>query len=109
MFPVWSVTYVPGLYLMRSNRPLERASANPRPCLEGTRQVPRGFQPCCDRFEASTTACVLDIRFEWWPTTKQWVIRIADGVSCALKISFCPYCGTALAGQLVGKRRARAK
>jgi hypothetical protein len=54
-------------------------------------------------------ACVFDIRFEWWPKTKQWVIRIADGGSSGLKMSFCPYCGTALATQLVGKRRIRAK
>jgi len=79
------------------------------PCLEGTRQVPRGFQPCCDRFGASTTACVFDIRFEWWPKTKQWVIRIADGGSSGLKMSFCPYCGTAMARKHVGNRRTRAK
>jgi len=63
-------------------------------CLAGTRKVPRGFDPCCARFDLATKACVFDIRFEWWPKTNSWVVRVADGGSSGIDIAFCPYCGT---------------
>jgi len=35
MFPVWSVTYVPGLYLALANRPFERPGMTARRHSEG--------------------------------------------------------------------------
>lgn len=35
---------------------MRNRAANGTRCLEGTRKVPRGFQPCCGRFATSTTA-----------------------------------------------------
>jgi hypothetical protein len=66
-------------------------------CLEGVRSsIPRGYKVCCEVFERCLFACVYDIRFEWWPKSKIWVIRVADGGSSGLVMNFCPYCGAAL-------------
>ena len=70
--------------------------ADGTPCLEGTQKIPRGFKPCCETFEAGTKACEFDIRFEWWSKPKYWVIRVPDGGSSGLEISYCPYCGSSL-------------
>jgi hypothetical protein len=66
-------------------------------CREGTQKVPRDFRACCERFSAQTSACEFDVRFEWWPKRKSWVICIPDGGESGLEISFCPYCGSDLA------------
>ena len=74
-------------------------------CLAGTRKVPRGFIPCCERFDQSTLACTVDIRFEWWSKSASWVVRIADGGSSGQEVAFCPYCGVTLARHAASKRR----
>jgi hypothetical protein len=66
-------------------------------CLDGIRSpVPAGYRACCEAFDRHLEASVFDIRFEWWPKSKKWVIRVADGGSSGLTIRFCPYCGTKL-------------
>jgi len=47
-------------------------------CLEGTTALPPDFQPCCDLFAAHTATCAYDLRYEWWPRSRQWVIAIAE-------------------------------
>jgi len=47
-------------------------------CLEGTTSLPSDFQPCCDVFAAHTATCAHDLRYEWWPTSRRWVIAIAE-------------------------------
>jgi hypothetical protein len=74
-------------------------------CLAGTRKVPRGFKACCERFDLSTSACIFDIRFEWWSKRRSWVVRVADGGSSGNGIAFCPYCGAKLSGTATGKAR----
>lgn len=34
------------------------------PCKEGTRDVPKGFQPCCPTFGGHVATCEYDIRYE---------------------------------------------
>jgi hypothetical protein len=85
---------------------METQSHHPggEPCLAGKRKVPRGFAACCARFDRATQACAFDIRFEWWPRSKSWVVRIADGGSSGIEFSFCPYCGVNLNRAAAGKR-----
>jgi len=78
---------------------------NGEPCLAGKRKVPRGFNACCERFDLATRACTFDIRFEWWPKSAAWVVRLADGGSSGLEMSFCPYCGTQLNSSALSKRK----
>lgn len=65
-------------------------------CEAGTQKIPKDYQPCCGRFGQGTLNCEFDIRFEWWARSKSWVVRIPDGGSSGMDISFCPYCGTKL-------------
>ena len=82
----------------------KQTHADGTPCVEGTQNVPRGFIPCCESFEAGTKACEFDIRFEWWPKSKHWVIRVPDGGTSGLEISYCPYCGGNLSERAKRKR-----
>src|SRR5262245_31271243 len=47
-------------------------------CLEGTRSVPEGWQPCCEVFAGHTTTCAHDLRYEWFKKTQRWGIVIAE-------------------------------
>ncbi len=76
-------------------------------CLEGTSSVPRRFKSCCDSFLRRTSACVYDVRCEWWPKKRIWVILIAESSGGGgIQIGHCPHCGARLSG--VGGR-ARIK
>jgi len=70
--------------------------ADGSPCVAGTQTIPKNYQPCCKRFAQGTLNCEFDIRFEWWATNNTWVVRLPDGGSSGMDISFCPYCGTKL-------------
>lgn len=60
-------------------------------CLEGTTSLPPDFQPCCDVFAAHTSTCVYDLRYEWWPRSRQWVIAIAEAAGGGgIVIHYCP-------------------
>jgi hypothetical protein len=76
-----------------------RLHADGTVCMEGSQVVPDGFEACCDRFLNSTTACSVDVRFEWWESHDGWYVIIADGGHSGLHFSFCPFCGSRLAGQ----------
>jgi hypothetical protein len=66
-------------------------------CLEGMRSpLPKDYQPCCAQFEDHLWACIYEIRYEWWPRSRVWIIRVADGGSSGIVINFCPHCGTPL-------------
>ncbi|HNT78321.1 MAG TPA: hypothetical protein PKH77_25195 [Anaerolineae bacterium] len=70
---------------------------NGTPCLEGTAYVPQDFRPCCDLFAAHTTTCVYDLRYEWWPRSRQWVIALAKAAGGGgIVIHYCPHCGARL-------------
>ncbi|ORA22589.1 hypothetical protein [Mycobacterium aquaticum] len=75
-----------------------RLHADGTECLDGARRVPKTYQPCCDAFDRRTASCVNDIRFEWWPSSRHWVVIVPDGGSSGLHLSFCPFCGFGLAG-----------
>jgi len=77
-------------------------------CLAGERKVPRGFSACCSRFDHATQACIYDIRFEWWPRSKSWVVRVADGGSSGIELTFCPFCGENLSYTAAVKRKAKS-
>ena len=77
-----------------------RLHADGTACMEGSQVVPDGFEACCDRFVRSTTACSVDVRFEWWQSHDGWYVIIADGGHSGLRFNFCPFCGSRLAGQL---------
>ena len=65
-------------------------------CLEGTKRVPKNFKTCCEVFEAHTTNCYYDIRYEW---DKHWGWNIVIPPSAAgggIVISYCPHCGLKL-------------
>lgn len=67
------------------------------PCKEGTRNVPPDFTPCCDTFRAHLETCDYDLRYEWWPTQRFWVIAIAESAgSGGIWIGHCPHCGNQL-------------
>ncbi len=71
-------------------------------CLEGTKRVPRSFRPCCEVFAGHVATCAHDLRYEWWPKARQWVIAIAESAGGGgISIEFCPHCGARL-------RRGRA-
>jgi hypothetical protein len=66
-------------------------------CLEGTRSVPQGYQPCCEIFEGHLDTCAYDIRYEWWVQSDQWVIVIAESAGGGgITINYCPHCGARL-------------
>ena len=68
-------------------------------CYEGTRRVPRPFKACCVEFNKHTLACVHDVRYEWWPKQKTWVIPIGElSGGGGVAISHCPHCGKKLKG-----------
>jgi hypothetical protein len=68
-------------------------------CLEGTRKVPRSHHPCCEPFDSHTRSCTFDIRYEWWNSQRGWFLRIDDSAGGGgIAISFCPHCGSKLAG-----------
>jgi hypothetical protein len=81
--------------------------AGVEPCLAGERKVPRGFSACCSRFDHATQACTFDTRFEWWPRSKSWVVRVADGGSSGIEISFCPFCGAKLGRTSAAKGKTK--
>lgn len=88
-----------------------RAVAKPKhsdgtSCPEGTRSVPRGFQPCCAAFSGHVETCYADLRYEWWPRRGAWVVILPSGGS-GIEIGFCPHCGGALTGA-PPKRRTKA-
>jgi len=67
------------------------------PCKQGTREVPVGFQPCCDLFLGHLDTCSLDVRYEWWPEQQFWVIAIDESAgSGGVWMAFCPHCGKEL-------------
>ena len=67
------------------------------PCLEGQRGAPDAFRACCDLFESHLSACALDVRYEWWPSGRQWVIAISESAGGGgVQISHCPHCGVSL-------------
>ena len=67
------------------------------PCNEGTTQLPPDFQPCCDLFRGHVATCALELRYEWWPAARFWVIAIAESAgSGGVWIGFCPHCGREL-------------
>jgi len=66
-------------------------------CREGTQSLPEDFVPCCEMFSAHTATCVFDIRYEWWKTSRRWVIAIAESAGGGgIEITYCPHCGTKL-------------
>jgi len=66
-------------------------------CKEGTRDLPADFAPCCEIFGAHVATCEYDIRYEWWPEQRFWVIAIAAGAgSGGIWIGHCPHCGQRL-------------
>jgi hypothetical protein len=68
-------------------------------CLEGTRRVPRAYRACCEAFDARTFTCVHDVRYEWWPGQKTWVIRISEqSGGGGIAMAYCPHCGAKLKG-----------
>ena len=68
-------------------------------CPEGTQRIPRTFNPCCDSFLQHTSACYLDIRYEWWPNQRGWFIIISPSAGGGgIAISYCPHCGAKLSG-----------
>jgi hypothetical protein len=74
-----------------------RQHADGTPCKEGTRDTPPGFAPCCDLFRAHLETCEFDIRYEWWPTQRFWVIAIAASAGGGgAWIAHCPHCGALL-------------
>ena len=74
-----------------------RIHADGSPCLEGTGSVPKDFVACCADVEARTTACVFDLRFEFWPRKNAWFIPLDPEVGGGgIEIAFCPHCGTRL-------------
>ncbi len=71
--------------------------ADGTPCKAGTRNVPDGFTPCCTIFGGHLDSCEYDVRYEWWPTQRFWVIAIAESAGGGgVWIGHCPHCGTTL-------------
>ena len=59
--------------------------------------APPGFVPCCELFGGHLETCAYDIRYEWFPSTKRWVIAIAEVAGGGgIEIKFCPHCGSGL-------------
>ncbi len=66
-------------------------------CLEGTRSLPKSYSPCCEIFDSHTSTCEYDLRYEWGPRSRQWVIAIAESAGGGgVRISYCPHCGARL-------------
>src|SRR5262249_15589562 len=66
-------------------------------CLEGTRALPTGFDACCYVFDGHVETCALDVRYEWWPEQRLWVIVAPTSErSVGVAMSFCPHCGKRL-------------
>jgi hypothetical protein len=64
-------------------------------CLEGTKNVPPNFTPCCLYFAGHLDSCIHHVRFEWWESG--WVIVCADPeFGGGYGIDYCPHCGTKL-------------
>lgn len=73
------------------------AHADGTPCKEGTSSIPRGFVPCCAEFSGHLTTCDFDVRYEWWPKQRHWVIAIAEVAGGGgIRIAYCPHCGARL-------------
>ncbi len=63
-------------------------------CLEGTSSVPAGYSPCCATFGGHVETCVYDLRYEWWPRQRCWVIAVAENAGGGgIMIRYCPHCG----------------
>jgi hypothetical protein len=66
-------------------------------CPEGTQSLPSRFKACCSEFTARTSACDVDIRYEWWPRYRGWYILISPSAGGGgIEIKFCPHCGAEL-------------
>ena len=77
-------------------------------CLEGTTSLPPDFQPCCAVFAAHTATCAYDLRYEWRPKSRQWVIAIAEAAGGGgIVIAHCPHCGAPLASDLLTQAQVR--
>jgi hypothetical protein len=63
-------------------------------CLEGTKNVPPNFVPCCKVFNDHTITCTYDLRYEWYKNLKSWVIKVSN--LAGISITFCPHCGKKL-------------
>jgi hypothetical protein len=73
-----------------------RKHADGSPCREGTRQLPREYQPCCKTFDRHTATCVHEVRYEWHANSG-WRIALAEiAGGGGIAIKHCPHCGTAL-------------
>lgn len=67
------------------------------PCVEGTQSVPTDFSACCAAFDARTSACLFDVRYEFWHKHDAWFIPLSEAVGGGgIPITFCPHCGTRL-------------
>jgi hypothetical protein len=59
--------------------------------------LPSRYKACCDDFEQRTTACYVDIRYEWWRRQRGWFVIIAPNAGGGgIAIHFCPHCGEKL-------------
>ena len=66
-------------------------------CLEGTSRVPKPYRPCCQAFDVQTSMCAFDVRYEWSPRQKTWVIAISESAGGGgVVITYCPHCGDKL-------------
>jgi hypothetical protein len=84
---------------MTSKHKKKRKHTDGSICLEGTRRVPKPYTACCEAFDSRTVACTFDIRYEWWPKLKTWVVPISDASGGGgVAINHCPHCGMKLKG-----------
>lgn len=59
--------------------------------------MPPRFKACCAAFNAHTTTCELDVRYEWWSKARRWFIAIAEVAGGGgIEMAFCPHCGSRL-------------
>jgi len=66
-------------------------------CLAGTSSLPPRYRPCCETFDGHVETCAYDLRYEWWPRQRGWVVAIAESVGGGgIAIRYCPHCGAEL-------------
>lgn len=67
------------------------------PCREGKSSAPKGYVPCCAAFAGHLATCEFDVRYEWHPRQRHWVIAIPDVAGGGgVQITYCPHCGSRL-------------